>query len=88
MGFVCEAAQIPQRDGRKVDWNDLHQRWAFIEGDEKRTAQIATEIKQIRHQGTLLIAESAAEKALLMYDWNKRGEFHLGFGKATKGSTR
>lgn len=80
MGFVCEAAQIPQRDGRKLDWNDLHQRWAFIEGDEKRAAQIATEIKQIRHQGALLIAESAAEKALLMYDWNKRGEFHLGFG--------
>jgi len=80
MGFVCEAAQIPQRDGRKVDWNDLHQRWAFIDGDEKRAAQIATEIKQIRHQGALLIAESAAEKALLMYDWNKRGEFHLGFG--------
>lgn len=80
LGFVCEAAQIPQRDGRKFDWNDLHQRWAFIEGDEKRAAQIAIEIKQIRHQGALLIAESAAEKALLMYDWNKRGEFHLGFG--------
>lgn len=80
MGFVCEAAQIPQRDGRKFDWNDLHQRWAFIEGDEKRANQIATDLKQIRHQGALLIAESAAEKALLMYDWNKRGEFHLGFG--------
>lgn len=80
MGFVCEAAQIPQRDGRKVDWNDLHQRWAFIEDDEKRANQIATDLKQIRHHGALLIAESAAEKALLMYDWNKRGEFHLGFG--------
>ena len=42
--------------------------------------QIAADLKQARHQGALLLAESAAEKALLMYDWNKRGEFHLGFG--------
>ncbi|MCW8275553.1 toprim domain-containing protein [Pseudomonas sp. PCH199] len=80
LGFVCEAAQIPQRDGRKTDWNDLHQRWVFIDGDDKRTNQIAADLKQARHQGALLIAENAAEKALLMYDWNKRGEFHLGFG--------
>ena len=79
LGFVCEAAQIPQRDGRKVDWNDLHQRWAFMDEESKRLDQVASDIKQARHQGALLIAENAAEKALLMYDWNKRGEFHLGF---------
>lgn len=78
LGFACEAAQIPQGD-RKVDWNDLHQRWMFLDKD-KRAEQIETDIKAARYQGALLIAESAAEKALLMYDWNKRGEFHLGFG--------
>ena len=80
LGFVCEAAQIPLRDGRKTDWNDLHQRWGFIDDESERADQIAADLKQVRHQGALLLAESAAEKALLMYDWNKRGEFHLGFG--------
>ncbi len=78
LGFTSEAAQIPQGD-RKVDWNDLHQRWMFLDED-KRADQIEADIKAARYQGALLIAESAAEKALLMYDWNKRGEFHLGFG--------
>ncbi len=78
LGYTCEAAQIPQRE-RKVDWNDLHQRWMFLEED-KRADQIEADLKAARYQGALLIAESAAEKALLMYDWNKRGEFHLGFG--------
>lgn len=80
LGFVCEAAQIPLRDGRKTDWNDLHQRWGFIEDESERADQVAADLKQARHQGALLLAESAAEKALLMYDWNKRGEFHLSFG--------
>ncbi|MBV4459443.1 toprim domain-containing protein [Pseudomonas sp. COR58] len=80
LGFVCEAAQIPLRDGRKTDWNDLHQRWGFIEDESDRANQVAADLKQARHLGALLLAESAAEKALLMYDWNKRGEFHLGFG--------
>ncbi|MGE1174769.1 toprim domain-containing protein [Pseudomonas sp. BW7P1] len=80
LGFVCEAAQIPLRDGRKTDWNDLHQRWGFIDDESERAEQIAADLKQVRHQGALLLAESAAEKALLMYDWNKRGEFHLAFG--------
>lgn len=78
LGFTCEAAQIPQRD-RKADWNDLHQRWMFLDED-KRAEQVAADLKAARYQGALLIAESAAEKALLMYDWHKRGEFHLGFG--------
>lgn len=39
LGFSCEAAQIPQR-GRKVDWNDLHQRWAFIDDAVKRLDQV------------------------------------------------
>ena len=55
LGFLCESAQIPQRDGRKSDWNDLHQRWSFIQDDTKRAEQIATDIKQARHKGALLL---------------------------------
>lgn len=79
LGFPCEAAIIPQPDNRKVDWNDVHQRWAFIDGDDTRDTQRKKDLKQYRHEGALLIAESADEKALLMYDWQPRGEFYFGF---------
>ncbi|MCY0303393.1 bifunctional DNA primase/helicase, partial [Pseudomonas aeruginosa] len=72
-------AQLPQRNNRKFDWNDLHQRWMFIDDAAERAAQIEKDLKTARHEGALLIAESAAEKALLMYDWGKRGEFHFRF---------
>lgn len=79
LGFVCEAAQIPQPDARKVDWNDLHQRWAFLDGDEARAQRIDKDLKEAKHQGALLIAESATDKALLMYQWREREEFHFCF---------
>lgn len=79
IGFTCEAAQIPQPDSRKVDWNDLHQRWAFMEDAEARTQRIDKELGEAKHHGALLIAESAVEKALLMYQWREREEFHFGF---------
>ncbi|WP_312958809.1 toprim domain-containing protein [Stutzerimonas nitrititolerans] len=77
LGFTCEAAQISQRD-RKTDWNDLHQRWMFLDED-KRDEQIERDIKAARHHGALLIAENASEKAMLMYEWQERQEFHFGF---------
>ncbi|WEJ70359.1 toprim domain-containing protein [Pseudomonas sp. PSE14] len=80
LGYNCEAAQIGQRGNRKTDWNDLHQRWMFIDDAGQREDQIEKDLKAARHEGALLIAESAAEKALLMYDWGKRGEFHFRFG--------
>lgn len=67
-GWDCQAAQIPQA-GRKVDWNDAHQRGKLGEKD----------IEEYRYQGALLIAESAAAKALLMYKRRERREFHFGF---------
>ncbi|WP_296250351.1 toprim domain-containing protein [Pseudomonas sp. UBA4194] len=79
MGFTCEAAQIPQRDGRKVDWNDLHQRWGFIEDLSARGRRTDADLEEARHHGALLIAESASEKAMLMYTWREREEFHFGF---------
>ncbi|WP_225775889.1 toprim domain-containing protein [Pseudomonas sp. Marseille-Q5115] len=78
MGFVCEAAQIPQREGRKVDWNDLHQRWATLDDQDKLQKRIEADLKEARYNGALLIAESATEKALLMYQWREREEFHFG----------
>ncbi|MET1080286.1 MAG: toprim domain-containing protein [Pseudomonas sp.] len=77
--YTCEAAQIPLRNGRKTDWNDLHQRWQFIDDTASRADRVAADLKEARHHGALLIAEDAAEKALLMYDWRKRSEFHFEF---------
>lgn len=77
LGFKCEAAIIPQRGAKKVDWNDLHQRWAFIEGDDERAKRIELDLDEARHQGALLLAESAEEKGLLMYEWEERKEFHF-----------
>ncbi|MBN3864631.1 bifunctional DNA primase/helicase [Pseudomonas frederiksbergensis] len=80
LGFTCEAAQIPQRDNRKVDWNDLHQRWQFLDEGEKRDTQFDKDITTARHHGALLIAENATEKAMVMFDWKRRSEFHLEYG--------
>jgi hypothetical protein len=78
LGYTCEAAQIPQRD-RKVDWNDLHQRWMFIDNAEQRAERIHRDIEEARYHGALLLAESAAEKGVLMYEWRERYEFHFGY---------
>ena len=80
LGFTCEAAQIPQRDNKKLDWNDLHQRWQFLDEGEKRDAQVEKDLTIAQHHGALLIAENATEKALVMFDWKRRSEFHLEFG--------
>ena len=80
LGFICEAAQIPQRDNKKLDWNDLHQRWQFLDEGEKRDAQVEKDLTIAQHHGALLIAENATEKALVMFDWKRRSEFHLEFG--------
>lgn len=79
LGYECEAAQIPQSDSRKVDWNDLHQRWAFIDGESERAERIDKDLATARYHGSLLIAESASEKGVLMYEWRERHEFHFGF---------
>ena len=79
LGYECEAAQIPQPDSRKVDWNDLHQRWAFMDDDAQRTEQIKKDLATARYHGSLLIAESATEKGVLMYEWRERYEFHFAF---------
>lgn len=61
------AAQVSHASKR--DWNDLHQR-------EELTPN---HLKKYRYYGQLLIAVSASEKALLIYKWSERREFHFEF---------
>ncbi|QEY63393.1 bifunctional DNA primase/helicase [Metapseudomonas lalkuanensis] len=81
LGYACDAAQVPQPDSRKLDWNDLHQRWSFESDEEKRADLRHRALEEARHFGALLLAETASEKALLMYEWRERQEFHFGFGQ-------
>ncbi|CAB5705372.1 toprim domain-containing protein [Comamonas aquatica] len=70
-GWQCTAAQIPQpRHGSKLDWNDLHLRDRL--GDK--------DLQEYRHQGALLVAETAMDKALLIYHHTGRTEFDLDHG--------
>lgn len=68
-GWVCTAAQIPQKVGAKgkIDWNDLHQR-------ERLTDE---QVKEYRYHGALLIAATAQDKALLIYNHSGRTDFDL-----------
>ena len=68
-GWECQAAQIPQTGRGKLDWNDQHQRGRLTDKD----------LELYRYEGALLIAQSAAEKALLIYKRKERREFHFGF---------
>lgn len=79
MGFNCKASLIPQ-PGRKVDWNDLHQRWHFETDESKRAYRRQQDLDAARHQGDLLLADSAREKAMLIYNQKKEGsEFHFDY---------
>lgn len=76
-GWECEAAQVPQTGKRKTDWNDAHQLGKLGElgkVDEKW-------LDECRYQGALLIAASAAEKALLIWrhENGRRHEFAFDF---------
>ena len=65
-GWRCTAAQIPQpSSGHKLDWNELHLRDRFGE----------KEVKEYLHHGALLVADSAIDKALLIYHHTGRTEF-------------
>lgn len=66
-GWACAAAQIPQRGRSKLDWNDLHQRDQLQE----------QHLKDYRYHGALLIAQSAQDKALVIYNHTGRAEFDL-----------
>lgn len=82
LGFTCSAALIPQQqNGRKLDWNDLHQRWQSIEDEAKRADRIEQDLDEARHLGDLLLADSAEEKGFLIYQRDERKAFHFSFQK-------
>lgn len=68
-GWPCEAAQIPCKGNTKIDWNDMHQSGKFSDAD----------IKTYRYHGALLIARTASEKALLIYNQENKLEFDFEF---------
>ena len=69
-GWLVKAAQIPQRGKAKRDWNDLHQTEALQE----------QHIKEYLYQGALLIAATAQDKALLIYNHTGKADFDLVHG--------
>ena len=68
-GWVARAAQIKSRNRNKLDWNELHQLGKL---DDKAR-------EEALYNGSLLIAKSPTDKALLVY--NKTGDqsFFYGF---------
>ena len=70
-GWDAAAAQIAQpRAGGKLDWNDLHQRGRLEDKD----------LGECLYQGSLLLAETALDKALLIFNRTNRGEFDFEHG--------
>ena len=70
-GWECRAAQVPEVRGGKRDWNDALQRGELTDED----------LEEYRYHGALLIAQNAAEKALLMYQRRERREFPFEFSR-------
>ncbi|MEJ1390105.1 MAG: toprim domain-containing protein [Candidatus Sedimenticola sp. (ex Thyasira tokunagai)] len=71
-GHDCDAAMIPQ-GRKKVDWNDLH-----ISGKLNNRL-----MEEYRYQGAKLIARSASEKAILIYQNTERREFPFDYNNRT-----
>lgn len=69
----ADAAQIPQPDRGKVDWNDLHLRQRLRDED----------IQQYRYLGALLLARTSREKATLMYRRRNQSSFPFDFQDRT-----
>jgi hypothetical protein len=68
-GWEAVAAQPPEEGKLKLDWNELHQR-------DKLTAKV---LEDSLYRGALLMAKTAHEKALLMYNHGGHGSFYFGF---------
>jgi len=71
-GLRVAAAQPPAGKA-KLDWNDLHQRGRLVNGS----------VEKYRYYGDLLIARSAFEKGLRMYQQTGRKEFAFEFDRRT-----
>lgn len=74
LGFTCKAAQIEQPADKKTDWNDLHLR---AQATEDGDAQWQADVDLALHNGALLLAKTAMEKGLIIYEREQRTQFHL-----------
>lgn len=80
-GWTCRAAIIPQGKVRR-DWNDLYLLDRHAGDDAARKHLTPDGLKTYLYHGALLLAASATEKALLIYEHdNSRTEFDFEFGK-------
>ncbi len=80
-GWGARAAYIPQRGPRKRDWNDLHL-LDRAEPDVSKHRLSKTGLEEYLHHGALLVAATATEKAMLMYERKPEvSEFEFNFGK-------
>lgn len=77
LGYRCKAAQIEQTGDRKTDWNDLHLRAQAAEDGDSVWAE---DLELARHNGALLLARTAMDKGLIMYERSKNVEFHIEHG--------
>lgn len=68
-GWEAVAAQPPDEGKLKLDWNELHQR-------DKLTPKM---MEDSLYRGALLMAKSAHEKAVLMYNHSGHGSFYFGY---------
>lgn len=64
-GWICYAAQLQDKLGKQLDWNDQHARGRLNEDT----------IKEARYNGALLLARHANDKALLIYNHTERRMF-------------
>ena len=74
LGFKSQAAQIDQGTGKKTDWNDLHLR---AQAAEDGDAQWKADVDLARYNGALLMARTAMDKGLIIYEREQRTQFHL-----------
>ncbi|MBB1625195.1 toprim domain-containing protein [Achromobacter sp. UMC71] len=80
-GWQCRAAYIPQNGRVKRDWNDLY--LLDQHGQESALQRLSAEGRRLYlYHGSILLAQNATEKAMLMYEHdNSRTEFDFEFGK-------
>lgn len=76
LGYRCMAAQIEQVGDKKTDWNDLHLR---AQAAEDGDAQWQADLDLARHNGAVLMARTAVDKGLVIYQREQKTEFHIEF---------
>lgn len=76
LGYRCKAAQIEQTGDKKTDWNDLHLR---AQATEDGDAQWNADVDLALHNGAILLAKTAMEKGLIIYEREQRTQFHMDY---------